>query len=120
MNLVESAGRVLPLLALAGLAAPAARADEVADWNAKAGEIVSVGTVLKADIGAGPTPTLTTTSPTANNAARSWSTVDAFVAEVSEARICDGVHYRNSTEVGKAMGVQVGTLAARKFLHSRE
>lgn len=80
----------------------------------------AVGTVLKADIGAGPTPTLTTTSPTADNAARSWSTVDAFVAEVSEARICDGVHYRNSTEVGKAMGVQVGTLAARKFLHSRE
>lgn len=78
----------------------------------------AVGTVLKADIGDGPTPMLTTTSPTANGAARSWSTVDAFVDEVSEARICDGVHYRNSTEVGKAMGRQVGELAARKYLRA--
>jgi hypothetical protein len=34
--------------------------------------------------------------------------------EVSEARILDGVHYRNSTEVGAAMGRKIGALAARK------
>jgi PAP2 superfamily len=76
----------------------------------------AVGTVLKAEIGTGPTPTLTTTSPTAKGAARSWTKIDDFVQEVAEARICDGVHYRNSTEVGTAMGKQVGALAVAKFL----
>ena len=35
--------------------------------------------------------------------------------EVSEARICDGVHYRNSTEVGTAMGRKVGAWVAAEF-----
>jgi len=30
----------------------------------------------------------------------------------------DGVHYRNSTEVGSAMGKQVGELVAAKYLRS--
>jgi hypothetical protein len=34
---------------------------------------------------------------------------------VSEARICDGVHYRNSTEVGNRMGAQIGALAATAY-----
>lgn len=79
----------------------------------------AVGTVLRAEIGDGPTPTLTTTSPTAGGAARSWTSIDDFVREVSEARICDGVHYRNSTEVGVAMGKRVGDLAVAKVLRSR-
>jgi hypothetical protein len=37
------------------------------------------------------------------------------VREVSEARIAAGVHYRNSTEVGQAMGRQIGKLAERRF-----
>jgi hypothetical protein len=76
----------------------------------------TVGTVLRAEIGAGPMPTLTTTSSTANGAARSWSTTDAFIQEVAQARIYDGVHYRTSTEVGTAMGKQIGELAAVKYL----
>lgn len=76
----------------------------------------AVGTVLKAEIGAGPMPTLTTTSPTAKGAARSWTRVDDFMQEVANARIYDGVHYRNSTEVGTAMGKQIGELAAARFL----
>jgi hypothetical protein len=35
---------------------------------------------------------------------------------VANARIYDGVHYRNSTEVGTAMGKQVGAWAAAKYL----
>src|SRR5258706_15669331 len=31
------------------------------------------------------------------------------------ARIYDGVHYRNSTEVGTAMGVKTGEFAAAKY-----
>ena len=76
----------------------------------------SVGAVLQADIGADPMPTLTTTSPTANGAARSWKSVDDFVSEVALARIYDGVHYRFSTTAGTAMGRQIGALAATKFL----
>ena len=76
----------------------------------------AVGTVLQAEIGTGPMPTLTTTSVTANGAARSWPTVDAFIQEVAQARIYDGVHFRNSTEVGTAMGKQIGGLAVAKYL----
>jgi hypothetical protein len=32
--------------------------------------------------------------------------------EVAEGRIYDGVHFRNSTEVGTAMGRKIGELAA--------
>jgi hypothetical protein len=35
---------------------------------------------------------------------------------VANARIYDGVHYRNSTEVGMAMGKKIGELAAAKYL----
>jgi hypothetical protein len=80
----------------------------------------TVGTVLQAEIGTGPLPTLTTTSYIAQGAARSWTTIDAFMQEVASARIYDGVHYRNSTEVGTAMGKQIGTLAAAKYLQPRK
>ena len=76
----------------------------------------AVGTVLQAEVGSGPFPALTTTSPTAKGAARSWKTIEEFMQEVANARIYDGVHYRNSTEVGLSMGKQVGALAVNKFL----
>jgi hypothetical protein len=75
----------------------------------------SVGAVLRAETGAGPVPTLTTTSVTANGAARSWTKIEDFVQEVANARIYDGVHYRTSTEVGTDMGRRIGELAVAKF-----
>lgn len=75
-----------------------------------------VGTLLQAEIGAGPAPTFVTTSPTASGAARRWPSTDAFMQEVAEARIYDGVHYRFSAEAGLAMGRQIGALAAQRFL----
>ena len=75
----------------------------------------TVGTIVQAEIGEGPTPEFTTTSYLVEGSKRSWKTTEDFIQEVSEARICDGVHYRNSTEVGKAMGRKIGALAARKF-----
>jgi hypothetical protein len=76
----------------------------------------AVGTVLQVEVGAGPMPVLSTSSPTARGATRSWTTTADFVQEVALARIYDGVHYRNSTMVGSAIGKQVGELTAAKYL----
>jgi PAP2 superfamily protein len=75
----------------------------------------SLGAVLAAEIGAGPTPRLSSASSTAGDAVRTWTSVDAFTKEVAEARIYDGVHYRYSTEVGSAMGKKIGELAAKSL-----
>ena len=76
----------------------------------------AVGSVLVAELGSGPTPTLTSTSPTAPGITHSWTSIDAFMAEVAEGRICEGVHYRNSAEVGTAMGKKIGALTAANGL----
>jgi hypothetical protein len=76
----------------------------------------SLGSVLKAEIGNGSTPRLSTTSPTLPGVTRTWSSVDAFTQEVINARIYDGVHYRNSGEVGNALGAKVGEVVAAKLL----
>ncbi len=74
----------------------------------------TVGTVLKAEIGDGPMPVLSTVSDALGNPTRSWTTIEDFIREVSLARIYDGVHYRNSTEVGTAMGRKIGELAVKR------
>ena len=76
----------------------------------------ALGAVLKAEVGTGAMPVLATTSYTAAGARREWKDIDAFVLEVSEARIYDGVHFRTSTEVGREMGRQVGERAAARYL----
>ena len=76
----------------------------------------AVGTVLQAEIGTGAAPTLTTTSYLVKGPARTWTKIDDFVQEVANARVYDGVHFRNSTEVGMAMGKQIGALSVAKFL----
>ena len=79
----------------------------------------TVGTILQAEIGDASMPALTTTSYMVEGSKRNWKTTEDFIKEVSEARICDGVHYRTSTEVGAAMGRKVGGLAVEKFLGSQ-
>ena len=75
----------------------------------------TVGTILKADANGEPLPELSTTSYMLEGVTRRWKTVDEFMQEVADGRIYDGVHFRNSTEVGTAMGRQVGELAAKKL-----
>lgn len=75
-----------------------------------------VGAILRADIGDSPPPGLSATSASANGAQRRWPSVDAFVQEVGNARVYDGVHYRFSTEVGTEMGQRIGALAVQRFL----
>jgi PAP2 superfamily len=76
----------------------------------------AVGTVLQAELGEGQTPVLTTTSKAAGGVVRSWTSVDSFMQEVADARIYDGVHYRNSGRVGTGMGKEVAQLAIDKYL----
>ncbi len=74
----------------------------------------AVGTVLKADVGQGAMPVLSSQSPTAKGVIRKWTNVEDFMQEVATARIYEGIHFRNSTEVGLHMGRQVGALAAAR------
>lgn len=76
----------------------------------------AVGAVVKADVGAGPMPVLSTTSPTAPGITRRWTRIDDFVREVNDARVWGGLHFRFSTEVSNVMGRQIGELAAAKVL----
>lgn len=71
----------------------------------------TVATVLNAEGHKGPLPVLSTTSATLPGAVRRWNTPDDFAKEVAQARILGGVHYRNSTEVGMAMGQRIGEWA---------
>jgi hypothetical protein len=74
----------------------------------------SLGAVLETEVGTGPVK-LSSSSPAAAGAVRTWNSVADFVQEVGVARIYDGVHYRNSAEVGTAMGRKVGELVAQKI-----
>lgn len=76
----------------------------------------TVGAVLQAEIGNVTKISVWTNSPSANNAKRTWSSIDDFTKEVANGRIYDGVHFRTSTEVGTAMGRKIGELAAAKYL----
>jgi hypothetical protein len=76
----------------------------------------AVAAVVKADVGSGAMPVLSTTSPTAKGATRRWSQAEDFVREVSDARVYEGVHFRFSVDTGAAMGRRIGELAALRHL----
>ena len=74
----------------------------------------AVGALLQAELAGAPVPVLATTSPSAGGATRRWNRIDDFTAEVANARVYEGIHYRHSTEIGLAMGRQIGQLAAAR------
>ena len=76
----------------------------------------AVGTVVKADVGSGAMPMLTTFSPTLKGATRQWADPEAFIREVGEARIYAGIHYRSAVDAGTASGRRIGELAAARYL----
>ena len=63
--------------------------------------------------------TLSLTSATAPGVTRSWTRLDDYVDEVSNARIWAGFHYRFSAEVGKDMGRKIGELTVTTQLRPR-
>ncbi len=72
----------------------------------------AVATIVVAALGAGELATPLTLKPAdaagRTTAARSWKRVTDFVPEIANARVWGGIHYRNSTEVGTALGNAVG------------
>jgi PAP2 superfamily len=68
----------------------------------------SMASVAESVFGTANVPELTLTSPTAPGVTHRWTNLDAFVGEVSEARIWAGFHYRFSTRVGQEMGRKIG------------
>ncbi len=75
----------------------------------------TIATVIRIELGKDPVPPLSTISNTAPGVRRHWTRTEDLMQEVSNARIWDGVHYRNSAEVGMRMGEQVGTLVAKAY-----
>jgi hypothetical protein len=72
--------------------------------------------VLEAEFGTGPIPAFTMTSPTAPGVTRKWTSIKNWADEISAARIYGGIHYRNSTVVGKDMGRKIGELVVQSQL----
>jgi hypothetical protein len=75
----------------------------------------SAATVLEAFFG-DVVPTFTMTSTTARGVTRKFSRLSDYVAEVVNARVYDGVHYRTSAETGAAMGRKNGQFAVQNYL----
>jgi PAP2 superfamily len=75
----------------------------------------SAASVLEAFFG-DAVPTFTMSSTTAPGVNRKFSRLSDYVAEVVNARIYDGVHYRTSGEVGAAMGRENGQYAVQNYL----
>ena len=73
-------------------------------------------TVIESLVGRKDLPELTLTSPTAPGVTHHWTELDSFTAEVANARIWSGFHYRFSTRVGADMGRQVGRYVAEHVM----
>jgi hypothetical protein len=70
--------------------------------------------VLKAEVGAGPVPRLSTTSATAKGVVRQWTRIEDLTNEIAMARVWGGLHYRFTNEVSIQMGRAIGELAVSK------
>lgn len=77
----------------------------------------TMAVVVKADIGNGPMPVLSTSSPTATakGTVRRWTRLEDLVTEVGNARVWGGLHFRTATQVGEQMGAKIGSLAAQRL-----
>jgi hypothetical protein len=71
--------------------------------------------VIASTGGLGELREISLTSATLPSVTHRWSDLDSFTAEVANARIWAGFHYRSSTRVGTAMGDKVGRYVAMHF-----
>jgi hypothetical protein len=76
----------------------------------------AVACVLEAEFGRGRIGPVAMTSPTAPGVTRRWDKLADIVAEISNARVWGGIHYRHSTRVGEQMGRAIGEWALARQL----
>jgi hypothetical protein len=76
----------------------------------------AVGAVLEAELGTGDVPVISMTSTATPGVVHRWTRIDDYVAEVSDARVLGGVHYRTSAEVGTAMGRSIAQQAVETLM----
>ena len=76
----------------------------------------SAATVLHTLFGDALPTTVIMTSPTAPSVTRKFDRLSDYKAEIINARIYDGVHYRRSGEVGVEMGRKIGEYVTEHFL----
>ena len=76
----------------------------------------TLAAVVEAVLGSPDVPEITMTSPTAPGVTRRWTNMRVYAAEVSNARIWAGFHYRFSTVVGADMGRKLGEYVARTVM----
>jgi PAP2 superfamily len=74
----------------------------------------AAATVLEAFFG-NAIPPVKLTSTSAPGVTRTFTRLSDYVAEVINARIYDGVHYRSSGEVGAAMGRKIGEYTVQNY-----
>jgi hypothetical protein len=79
-------------------------------------QAASTCAVLEAIMGTHDINEVSMTSRTAPGVTRRWNNLREFVAEVSQARIWAGFHYRFSTLAGEAMGRQIGEYVVSNFM----
>ncbi len=80
----------------------------------------AVAEVLEAEFGKGEVAPIEITSTTAPGVVHRWTRIADYVSEVDAARVWGGIHYRNSTEVGEAMGRRIGAMAVAQLLRPVE
>ncbi|HST07749.1 MAG TPA: hypothetical protein VLJ83_06225 [Gemmatimonadaceae bacterium] len=79
----------------------------------------AVAEVLESQFGKGEVPTIAMTSATAPGVTHRWTRIADYVTEVDNARVWGGIHYRNSTQVGEAIGRKIGLVATQEFMKPR-
>jgi hypothetical protein len=79
----------------------------------------AVGAVLEAELGTGEVPPISMTSAAVPGVVHRWTRISDYVKEVNGARIFAGVHYRNSAEVGEAMGRNIARQAVATLMRPR-
>lgn len=79
-------------------------------------QAASMCAVLEAVFGTPEVAEISMTSPSAPGTTHRWTNLRTFVAEVSEARIWAGFHYRFSTRIGEDMGNKIGQYVASNLL----
>ena len=76
----------------------------------------AAGVILESVFGTGTLPSFSLTFAGMPGVVRQYTSLHQLEDEVSMARIWGGVHYRTSTEVGRAMGKKVGEYVLRNYL----